>query len=79
MSEEAIIIDGESYLYEDLSDEVKQLVELQVIAQQQFERLRREMTIQEFAAMSFANMIAQKVKGDGGSEILGGDQSDNDS
>jgi len=78
MSQDSISIDGEDYKLSDLSDEVKGLIELHLVAQQQFQEYRKKAIIQETAANNFAQAIVERVKGNGRPEVLGGDQPDHD-
>lgn len=78
MDQDSIFIDGQDYKISELSEEVRGLIELWMTAQQQFQEFRRKAVIHEYASTNFAQMITEKVKGNGGPEVLGGDQPDND-
>jgi hypothetical protein len=78
VDQDSIFIDGQDYKISELSEEVRGLIELWMTAQQQFQEFRRKAVIHEYAATNFAQLITEKVKGNGGPEVLGGDQPDND-
>jgi hypothetical protein len=79
MTQDTINIDGEEHKLDDLSDEVKGMIELYLQARQDSEKYRKKASIHEFAAVNFANMISQKVNGNGRPEVLGSNQPDHDS
>jgi hypothetical protein len=79
MTQDTINIEGQEHKLEDLSDEVKGLIELYMQARADHDKYRKKASIHEFAAVNFANMISQKVNGNGRPEILGSNQPDHDS
>lgn len=57
-----IVVDGEQYVIDDLSQEIKDLLGLHQEATQMMIASRRQAAIHELAVQNLGNMISAKVK-----------------
>lgn len=57
-----IVVDGEEYLVENLSQEIKELLGLHQEATQMMVASRRQAAIHELAVQNLVNMISSKIK-----------------